>query len=273
MTRPAAILLDGVICPTGGPMCLRVKHLEIRQGERVAVIGHNGAGKSTLLRLLSGFVRPVAGQLVVLNRSLDASLSARDVRTFRCEVGQIMQNLHPVERLTVLENVLIGCLGRTRGWRGWTRCYPPIDVRAAEAALASVGLMKQADTRTDALSGGERQKVALARLLMQRPRLILADEPTAALDPVAAREVCQLLVQASAGATLISVVHNPELLPLLADRVIGMKQGGIAFDLPISAVDQSCLESLYKRNEIPRSSPVARQRQATAGNHAQGFLT
>jgi len=273
MTRPAAILLDAVLCPTGGPMCLRVKHLEIGLGERVAVIGHNGAGKSTLLRLLSGFVRPVAGQLVVLNRSLNKPLSAHDMRAFRCEVGQIMQNLHPVERLTVLENVLIGCLGRTRGWRGLTRCYPPIEVKAAEAALASVGLMKQAETRTDALSGGERQKVALARLLMQRPRLILADEPTAALDPVAAREVCQLLVQASAGATLISVVHNPELLPLLADRVIGMKQGCIAFALPIAAVDESCLDALYKRNEVPRIKPVSRQSQATDNNHTQSCLT
>jgi len=110
-------------------------------------------------------------------------------------------------------------------------------------------------------------------LLMQRPRLILADEPTAALDPVAAREVCQLLVQASAGATLMSVVHSPELLPLLADRVIGMKQGGIAFDLPIAAVDESCLDALYKRNEIPRLNPAARRSQATATSHTQGCLT
>ncbi|HVK56015.1 MAG TPA: ATP-binding cassette domain-containing protein, partial [Burkholderiales bacterium] len=116
---------------------------------------------------------------------------------------------------------------------------------AAEAALRSVGLLSMADIRTDKLSGGERQKVAIARLLLQQPRLILADEPTAALDPNAANEVCQLIVEAAEKAALISVVHNPLLLPLLANRVIGMKYGRIVFDLPVDAVDKQCLDSLY----------------------------
>jgi phosphonate transport system ATP-binding protein len=226
-------------------MSLQIQHLQISLGERIAIVGHNGAGKSTLLRLLSGFATPASGRVEVLGRVLDTPLPARSLRALRCEVGQIMQNLHPVERLSVLENVLIGCLGRVRGWRGWTRCYPLGEVQAAESALREVGLLQRAATRADALSGGERQKVAIARLLMQRPRLILADEPTAALDPAAAREVCQLLVKASAAATLVSVVHSPALLPLLADRVIGMKNGGIAFDLPVAAVDSAGLDALY----------------------------
>ena len=248
MSASAVVLLEDVRCPTGGPMRLQIKHLGITMGERVAIVGPNGAGKSTLLRLISGFARPQAGQVVVLGRSLDAPLTAQAMRALRCEVGQIMQDLHPVERLTVLENVLIGCLGRTRGWRGWTRCYPAGEVEAAETALKAVGLLKRSGTRADALSGGERQKVALARLLMQRPRLILADEPTAALDPVAAREVCQLLVQASARATLVCVVHNPALLPLLASRVIGIRNGSIDFDLPISELNGHVLDALYSRN-------------------------
>jgi len=260
MSQSAVVLLDDVRCPTGGPMSLQVKHLEISLGERVAIVGPNGAGKSTLLRLLSGFVRPVAGQVLVLGRSLAAPLSAQGIRALRCEIGQIMQDLHPVERLTVLENVLIGCLGRTRGWRGWTRCYPPGEVEAAETALRAVGLLRRAGTRTDALSGGERQKVAFARMLMQRPRLILADEPTAALDPVAAREVCQLLVEASAGATLVSVVHNPGLLPLLANRVIGMKNGSIDFDLPMVEVNRHGLDAFYSRAEAPVPVTGAKQR-------------
>jgi phosphonate transport system ATP-binding protein len=226
-------------------MSLQIQHLQISLGERIAIVGHNGAGKSTLLRLLSGFATPASGRVEVLGRVLDTPLPARSLRALRCEVGQIMQNLHPVERLSVLENVLIGCLGRVRGWRGWTRCYPLGEVQAAESALREVGLIQRAATRADALSGGERQKVAIARLLMQRPRLILADEPTAALDPAAAREVCQLLVKASAAATLVSVVHSPALLPLLADRVIGMKNGSIAFDLPMAAVDSAGLDALY----------------------------
>ena len=249
-------------------MSLQVEHLEINLGERVAIVGPNGAGKSTLLRLISGFLRPTAGQVVVLGRSLAVPLSVQGMRALRCEVGQIMQDLHPVERLSVLENVLIGCLGRTRGWRGWTRCFAPNEVAAAETALRAVGLIQRAGTRTDALSGGERQKVALARLLMQRPRLILADEPTAALDPVAAREVCQLLVEASTGATLVCVVHNPALLPLLATRVIGMKNGGIDFDLPMAELNGTGLEAFYSRNEHPLQDVEARQQQQQSRNAA-----
>ena len=268
MSQPPAVLLEGVRCPTGGPMCLEVERLEIKPGERVAVVGHNGAGNSTLLRLISGFVGPAAGRVVVLDRSLDAPLPAHGMRALRREVGQIMQDLHPVERLTVLENVLIGCLGRTRGWRGWTRCYPQGEIEAARSALKSVGLLMRAGTRADALSGGERQKVALARLLMQRPRVILADEPTAALDPVASREVCQLLVEASAGATLVCVVHNPALLPLLANRVIGMKNGGIDFDLPIAAVNANRLNALYSQSKTPARDTDASQVAAAGGNCA-----
>ena len=223
--------------------------MAIHASERIAIVGHNGAGKSTLLRLISGFLRPTAGQVRVLGHPLHAPMSAQRLRSLRCEVGQIMQDLHPVERLTVLENVLVGCLGRTRGWRGWMRRYPPKEVAAAEKALQAVGLLDRAAARADALSGGERQKVALARLLMQRPRLILADEPTAALDPVGAQEVCQLLVEASAGATLVCVVHNPALLALLADRVIGMKNGSISFDLPMTQVNVNELDAFYSRHE------------------------
>ena len=109
-----------------------------------------------------------------------------------------------------------------------------------------MGLLARARTRADRLSGGEKQKVAIARLLMQRPRLILADEPTAALDPSAAAEVCHLLVRAAREATLITVVHNLALLPLLAERVIGLKQGRIAFDLPLARVDDQELVDLYR---------------------------
>lgn len=248
-TASPVVLLEAVRCPTGGPLSLEIEHLHIAAGERVAIMGHNGAGKSTLLRLLSGFVFAEQGKVLVLGRALHARLSASELRSLRCELGQIMQDLHPVERLTVLENVLMGCLGRIHGWRGWTRCYPQPEIEAAHAALKAVGLPNRAATRADALSGGERQKVALARLLMQRPRLILADEPTAALDPVAAGEVCQLLRKASGSATLVSVVHNPALLPLLVERVIGMKNGMIDFDLPTDQVSAERLDALYRQTQ------------------------
>lgn len=247
MSADAVIRLDSIDCSGGGAFRLQIDHLEVVKGERIAIIGHNGAGKSTLFRLLSGFVRPDAGHAQVLGHALHAPLTRPELRNLRCSLGQVMQGLHLVQRLTVLENVLIGSLGRVTGWQSWTRCYPEVEVKSAQTALQQVGMLSRANTRTDQLSGGERQKVAIARMLMQRPELILADEPTAALDPAAAAEVCKLMFDAAGSATLISVVHSPALLPLLANRVIGMKRGCIAFDLPIGSVDGSCLDQLYRQ--------------------------
>ena len=247
-----AVTLSGLICRAGGRTVLELDALQVRSGERIAIIGANGAGKSTLLRALSGFARPAHGVLTVLGHAvpgLHVSTPRVDLRALRCEVGQVLQGLHLVQRLTALENVLIGGLGRQRGWaawRGWARCPAPADVAEAEAALRAVGLLSKAGERADRLSGGERQRVAIARMLMQRPRLILADEPTASLDPLAAAEVCRLLSQAAVGATLITVVHNPSLLPLLADRVLGIKAGRLAFDVPVAALDDHQLAALYR---------------------------
>lgn len=241
----ASIELRGVRCTLAGRTVLDIDRLVVGEGERVAIVGHNGAGKSTLLRVLSGFTRPTAGQVSVLGVRLDTPLPPARLRALRCEAGQVLQGLHLVPRLSALENVLIGSLGRVTGWRSWVRRYPAHEVEGARAALATVGLLDQASMRTDGLSGGERQKVAIARMLLQAPRLILADEPTAALDPAAAQEICRVLGSATAGATLVSVVHNTALLPLLADRVIGLRQGRVVFDLAQSQVDAAQLAALY----------------------------
>jgi len=242
-----AASLEGIVCAPGGKPVLDVDALHIAQGERIALVGPNGAGKSTLLRLLSGFARAERGVATVLGRRLP--LAGRELRALRGEIGQVLQGLHLVQRLSVLDNVLIGALGRLSGWRTWARWHRVADIAEAEAALRAVGLLARADHRVDRLSGGERQKVAVARMLMQRPRLILADEPTAALDPRAAAEVCALLAEAARGATLVTVVHNPSLLPLLAGRVIGFRQGRIAFDLPVTQVDDQRLLGLYRTDE------------------------
>lgn len=247
--NPGTVALDRLCCIADARMLLDIEALNIRQGERVAIVGHNGAGKSTLLRLLTGFMQAAHGRVEVLGRDLTRSLSSSALRDLRREVGQIHQGLHLVGRLSALENVLIGSLGRVTGWRSWTRSFPVHEIAKAEGALHAVGLLARAATRADKLSGGEQQKVAIARLLVQQPKLILADEPTAALDPAAAAEVCQLLGRAASGATLISVVHNPSLLPILAERVIGLKHGRIAFDLPLGAVDDAKLMNLYRPSE------------------------
>lgn len=272
MSAAASIVLQSVVCTVQGRVLLEIDELTIVAGERIGIVGHNGAGKTTLLRLLSGFAPATQGRLEVLGRVLEAPLPAAELRAMRKEIGQVLQGLHLVARLSALDNVLIGCLGRVTGWRAWARCYPAQEVAQAESALRAVGLLAGVHARADTLSGGERQKVAIARLLMQRPRLILADEPTAALDPAAAAEVCRLLVSAAREAMLITVVHNPALLRLLADRVIGLKQGRIAFDLPVAAIDDQALLDLYRpaRAAGPEhwqdsvASEPGKQRQALA---------
>jgi len=267
-----AIGVDGLFCPINDRLALNISMLRIAPGERVAIIGPNGAGKSSLLRLFSGFVQATHGEVTVLGHRLGGQ--GRELRRLRSEVGQVLQGLHLVRRLPVLDNVLIGALGRLSGWRTWARWHRDEDIVEAEAALQRVGLADKADARVDRLSGGERQKVAIARMLMQRPRLILADEPTAALDPQAAGEICALLVDAARAtgdrATLVAVVHNPALLPLLADRVIGLKAGRIAFDLPLEQLDADRLGDLYRsgiaapdRSEPARVVPDALLRVAT----------
>ncbi|MGV8899310.1 MAG: phosphonate ABC transporter ATP-binding protein [Burkholderiaceae bacterium] len=257
MNKKTIVELNGVVCAVGDRAILEIDGLTIVEGERIAVLGANGAGKSTLLRLLGGIICPQHGEVRVLDRALNAPLESKKQRALRRDVGQIMQGLHLVPRLTAIENVLIGCLARVNSWRSIVRWYPPNEIEAAKTALNAVGMMSRAHTRADRLSGGERQKVAIARLLMQRPRLILADEPTAALDPAAAADVCQLLVRAASGATLITVVHNPSLLPVLANRAIGIKHGAIAFDCPVADVTDERLVGLYRPGERDQARFIA----------------
>ena len=250
MSTVCDVAVEQLRCVAAGRVTLELPRLTIRRGERVAIVGPNGAGKSTLLRCLSGFAAPAAGRVEVLGQALDAGDRGRhELQRLRMAVGQVLQGVHLVQRLSAIENVLIGALGRITGrsaWRGWTRLYCAADIAQAHSALGAVGLADRAHARTDRLSGGERQKVAIARLLMQRPRLILADEPTASLDPAAAREICELLVRAAAGATLITVVHNPSLLPLLCERVIGLRNARVWFDRSVANVDAQTLEALYR---------------------------
>ncbi len=238
---------------------LHIPELRVARGERVAIIGPNGAGKSSLLRVLGGSLTPSQGRVMVLGRHLASAngvaMSRSEWRRLRAEVGQVMQGLHLVPRLTALENVVLGALARPGVmpvWRSWTRMYPASLIEEAMQALDALGLSGHAQTRTDKLSGGERQKISLARLRLQHPRLVLADEPTSALDPNATQEACRSLLATAQGATLISVVHNPDLLPLLADRVIALGNGEIVFDLPLQALTAQHLQSLYA--DIPSVS-------------------
>ena len=239
-----------------GRRILDVPSLTVRHGERVALIGPNGAGKSSLLKALGGFASASQGRIAVLGRDVTGvgskAMSAAQWRALRAEIGQVMQGLHLVSRLSAVENVVLGALARPGAislWRSWWRCYPESLHREARQALSDLGLEHRMDTRADRLSGGERQKVSLARLRLQRPKLLLADEPTSALDPAAAQQACNALVALAADATLLTVVHDTELLPCLADRVIGLKEGRLIFDVPLKALSPDLLKNLYETGD------------------------
>ena len=247
------VLLQQVLVQAAGRTLLQLPSLAITPGERVAIVGPNGAGKSTLLKLISGLLPAQQGRVRVLGRELGpgaaAALSTAQWRSLRRELGLLMQGPHLVPRLSARENVLVGALGRLQGgqaWRSWARLYPGPMLAEADAALAALGLAEQAHTRVDRLSGGERQKLSLARLSMQRARLILADEPTAALDPSAAAQACAALCAAAQGGTLVTVLHQRDLLPALATRVLALSQGRLVWDLPVAALNDAAFTALYE---------------------------
>lgn len=255
----AAIALTDVQVAIGERLLLDVPRLAIETGERVAIVGPNGAGKSTLLKVIGGLVDAPQGRVQVLGHALGRGLAASECRAWRRDIGLLMQGLHLVPRLSARDNVVIGALARLDGLdglRSWCRWYPPVLVAEAEAALEALGLAERSGVRADRLSGGERQRVALARLQLQRPRLLLADEPTAALDPAATRAVCDALCALAAvpGRTLLTVVHDLDLLPWLATRVIGMAGGRVLFDRPLAEVTPAQLQALYQR---PSAEPMS----------------
>ena len=238
----------GLQVSAGSQVLLRDVGLTIAAGERVALVGHNGAGKSTLLRALSGF-RPVTrGRLRVLDTDMSETRDAITLRRLRSRVAQVHQGLHLVGRLSALDNVLIGGAGRhTSAWT-WLRRWPDVELRAAHAALSRVGMGWSATRRTDSLSGGERQKVAIARALHQKAPILLADEPTASLDTEAADEVIALLaaVACERQATLLCIVHDLDLLPRLADRAIALRRGIVVADVAVNAHTPGQLRGLLK---------------------------
>ncbi len=256
---PLAVCIHGLVVEAGGRAVLQLPCLTVRPGERIALLGPNGAGKSTLLRVLTGTLRPARGEVQVLGRQIAGAelppLAGKDLRALRAQVGQVIQGMPLVPRLSALENTLVGALAR-RGelpaWRSWTRLYPAPLVAEARAVLAQLGVAARAEVRADRLSGGERQKVAIARALMQRPRLLLADEPTSALDPNSTEAALRMLQRACTGATLITVVHQAALLPALADRVLGLAGGQLVFDLPCGEVNAQRLDELYRTTASPQ---------------------
>lgn len=225
--------------------------LQVHPGERLAILGQSGAGKTTLFRLLNGTLRPTAGS-VFFDGHDTASFSGSELRAMRRRVGTIYQQHNLVPSLTALENTLCGALGRMSLLSTLGTMFQPTkaDSELALHALELVDLADKRAARADELSGGQQQRLAAARVLMQSPDVILADEPTASLDPELAETMTSLLAGlASDGRkTLIMAVHKVELALRHFPRVVGLRAGGLSFDVPPSEVQDDLLGALYARD-------------------------
>ncbi|MGD1022597.1 MAG: ATP-binding cassette domain-containing protein [Candidatus Sulfotelmatobacter sp.] len=225
--------------------------LQVCPGEQIALLGQSGAGKTTLFRLLNGTIRPTAGSLLFDGHDT-ASLTGIGLRAMRRRVGTIYQQHNLVPSLTALENTLSGALGRMSLLATLRGILQPAkaDSELALHALELVGLADKRAARADELSGGQQQRLAAARVLMQSPDVILADEPTASLDPELAETMTSLLAGLARDSrkTLIMAVHKVDLATRYFPRVVGLRAGGLSFDVPQSEVRGDLLNSLYARD-------------------------
>jgi len=243
----AALALRGLVKEyVAGKRVLDGINLEFAPSGITAIIGPSGTGKSTLLRCINRLVEPTAGEILLDGNDI-AHLRGRQLRETRRRIGMVFQEFNLVERLSVMENVLSGRLGYTPAFKAWLRKFPREDVDAAFKLLDRVGLAGLANQRADALSGGQRQRVGIARAVMQRPRLLLADEPTSSLDPKTSVEIMQLVKEVGREQALPVIVnmHDVELAKRFADRVIGMSGGKVVYDGAPAGLGDDVLKTIY----------------------------
>ena len=220
--------------------------LTIDKPDVIAIIGPSGAGKSTFIRCINRLVEPSAGKVMLDDMDVTA-LSRRDLRKARRRMGMIFQEYNLVERLTVMENLLSGRLGYVGFWRAYRRNFPPDDVAAAFELLDRVGLSGYHNTRADALSGGQRQRVGISRALMQKPDLLLVDEPTASLDPKTSRQIMRILVELAHERQTPALVniHDVGLAQTFSDRIVGLTEGRLVFDGTPADLTAEVLTRIY----------------------------
>jgi phosphonate transport system ATP-binding protein len=211
-----------------------------------AIIGPSGTGKSTLIRCINRLVEPTAGAIRLDGTDL-TTLRGDALREARSRIGMVFQEYNLVERLTVMENLLTGVLGRTSAWAAWRRQFERADLEHAWALLERVGLQDFANARADSLSGGQRQRVGIARAVMQNPALLLADEPTSSLDPKTSVEIMELLkgVAQREGIPVIVNMHDVELARRFADRIVGMSGGKVVYDGAPDGLGDDMLRQIY----------------------------
>jgi len=252
-----AFELQGVdVVHHGGHRALTRVALSVRQGERVALVGPSGAGKTTLLRLLGLSLPPAIGRFELFGGD-PWRAGGGELRRLRGRIGHLHQSPPIPPRQRVVHAVLAGRLGQWPWWRSLASLLRPLDCRGAAAELARLELAERLFDRCDRLSGGQLQRVALARVLYQRPDLLLADEPVSAMDPALAELTVQLLNAEARrrGVTLVASMHAVDLALRHFERVIGVREGRILFDLPVERVAPAWLDALYASSAIDAPRP------------------
>ncbi|KDR95730.1 phosphonate transport system ATP-binding protein [Peptoclostridium litorale DSM 5388] len=238
------IELDNISKTFGEMEALSSISLNVKKGELIALIGPSGAGKTTLLNILSSIVKPDSGSVLVDGVSI---ASYKNNREFARKVGVIRQQFDLIPQLPVIHNVLVGNFSHWGTLKSLISLILPQDKKSAENALSRTGLIDKIYDRTSRLSGGEQQRVALARLLVQKPDIILADEPVSSLDPARAQDILSILsiLVKEDGQTLVTTLHSVEYAKLYFDRIIGMRSGKLFFDKPAEYVTEKDLADLY----------------------------
>jgi phosphonate transport system ATP-binding protein len=234
----------------GGTRALDDVSLEVRDGEFLVLIGLSGSGKSTLLRCINRLVEPTTGRIVLDEFDVTAA-RGQELRKIRRNVGMIFQKFNLVRRSTVLTNVLTGRLGYVSQWQSMLGHFGEDDYRRALINLERVGLRDRAHQRADRLSGGQQQRVAIARALMQEPRIMLADEPVASLDPATSHSVLKYLQQINReGMTVICSLHFLSLARAYGTRVVALNGGKLMFDGKPSEIDERRFKEIYGEEAV-----------------------
>ena len=243
LSQPA-FLINDITRSYKDTLALAPLSLKIDPGETVAVVGPSGAGKTTLLHLLAGIIRPEHGSITIHDHPLAELQPGRELAQL---VGMIHQQFDLVPNLSVLHNVLAGRLGEWSLWNSLISLVSPRERHRALEALDRVGISDKANQRTSRLSGGEQQRVAFARLLVQNPRTILADEPVSSVDPARAEDLIEMLVYIAreGDRTLVASLHSVPLALRYFSRVLALRDGQLVFDLSAADVSSQDLEELY----------------------------
>ena len=233
-----------------GDFAINGVDLKVEKGQVMALIGPSGAGKSTLIRCVNRLENPTSGE-IWLNGENIVKMRSGKLRRARRNMGMIFQEYALVERLTVMENVLSGRLGYVGFWRSFLRKFPQSDINAAFGLLEKVGLDTMVNKRADELSGGQRQRVGIARALIQKPDILLVDEPTASLDPKTSRQIMRLITELCEENQLAAIIniHDVALAQMYAERIVGLREGSIVYDGPPDDLKPDVLTEIYGKED------------------------